>query len=287
MLLHFQKRDWNRLGPEIVESVRDFQSNFKTNCKLISDLPSFRLSEVVRWPAFRCARCHPSASEWTWRSGVQVHVQSECTLKGRTFGAGRTGTAKHRSIPSQWQPGRAATGSILWSSVSQWVSPCETEIVRKSKKFYRRVNNIKFSTVTFLCEMQIRWKSAEAVAEGLYWHRLARFWGSVLMIRWIQCEGTKLHNLNCIQFEAAEPDRQAVHEQSLCRFSNRRSQPLQISVRRYLRTASGMKSNRLHTGFMARIAVVEWWFQKARPNDASAGQASILHKHGLSVIWHL
>ena len=36
-------------------------------------------------------------------------------------------------------------------------------------------NNIQFSTVTFLCEMQIRWKSAEAVAEGLYWHRLARF----------------------------------------------------------------------------------------------------------------
>ena len=64
-------------------------------------------------------------------------------------------------------------------SVTQWVSPCETEIVRKSKKFYRRVNNIKISTVTFLStvkyEMQIRWKSAEAVAEGLYWHRLARF----------------------------------------------------------------------------------------------------------------
>ena len=54
-----------RLGPEIVEShgVRDFQLNFKTNCKLISDLPSCRLSEVVRWPAFKCARCHPSASE--------------------------------------------------------------------------------------------------------------------------------------------------------------------------------------------------------------------------------
>ena len=144
--------DVTRLGPEIVESVRDFQSNFKTNCKLISDLPSFRLSEVVRWPAFRCARCHPSASEWTWRSGVQVHVQSECTLKGRKIGAGRTGTAKHRLIPSQWEPGRAATGSILWSSVSQWASPCETEIVRKSKKFYSRVNIIKFSTVIFLCE---------------------------------------------------------------------------------------------------------------------------------------
>ena len=52
-----------RLGPEIVESVRDFQSNFKTNCKLISDLPSCRLSEVVRWPAFKCACCRPSASE--------------------------------------------------------------------------------------------------------------------------------------------------------------------------------------------------------------------------------
>ena len=32
----------SRLEPEIVESVRNFQSNFKTNCKLISDLPSCR-----------------------------------------------------------------------------------------------------------------------------------------------------------------------------------------------------------------------------------------------------
>ena len=78
------------------------------------------------------------------------------------------------------------------------------------------------------------------------------------MLRCLQDQGSKLHILNCIQFEAAELDRQAVHEQleSLCRFSTRRSQPLQISVSQYLRTASSIESNRLNTGFMARIAVV-------------------------------
>ena len=128
-----------RPGHEIVERCARFSIEIQDNFKLISDhhsdLPDFRLLEVVRWPAFKCARCHPSASEWSWRSGVQVHVQCECTLKGRTFGAGRTGTAKHRSIPSQWQPGWAATGLILWRSVSQWVLRCKTEIVRNSLKF--------------------------------------------------------------------------------------------------------------------------------------------------------
>ena len=146
----------DRPGHEIVEKRARFSIKIQDKFTLISDypsdLPDFRLSEVVRWPAINCAWCHPSASEWTWRSRVQVQVQSECTQKGRTFGAGQTGTAKDRSIPSQWQPGQAATGSILWSSVSQWVSPCETKIDGKSIKFYRKVNNIKFSTVTFLCE---------------------------------------------------------------------------------------------------------------------------------------
>ena len=37
-------------------------------------------------------------------------------------------------------------------SVTEWVSPRETEIVRKSKKFYRTVNKIELLTVTFVCE---------------------------------------------------------------------------------------------------------------------------------------
>ena len=115
----------SRPGHEIVERLARFSIKIQDNLKLISDypsdLPDFRPSEVVRWPAFKCARCHPSASEWTWRSGVQVHVQSECTMKGRTFGAGLTGTAKHRSIPSQWQPGGphpARYSEAVWVSGS-------------------------------------------------------------------------------------------------------------------------------------------------------------------------
>ena len=57
----------SRLGPEIVERRARFSIKIQDNCKLISDypsdLPDFWLSEVVRWPAFKCARCHPSASE--------------------------------------------------------------------------------------------------------------------------------------------------------------------------------------------------------------------------------
>ena len=56
-----------RLGPEIVERSARFSIKIQDNFKLISDypsdLPDFRLSEVVRWPAFKCARCHPLASE--------------------------------------------------------------------------------------------------------------------------------------------------------------------------------------------------------------------------------
>ena len=56
-----------RPGHEIVERRAKFsikiQHNFKVISDYPSDLPDFRLSEVVRWPAFKCARCHPSASE--------------------------------------------------------------------------------------------------------------------------------------------------------------------------------------------------------------------------------
>ena len=58
-----------------------------------SDLPSFRLSEVVTgqvtWIQVR-ARAEPMASDATWRSGVKVHVQSECEIQGRTFSEGWT-----------------------------------------------------------------------------------------------------------------------------------------------------------------------------------------------------
>ena len=124
---------------EIVERRARFSLKIQDNFKLISDyppdLPGFRLSEVVRWPAFKWARCQPSASEWTWRSGVQVHVQSECKIKGRTLGASLTGTVKHRLIPSQWQPGRAATGTIQWRIVSQLAALAKLKLFANQKSF--------------------------------------------------------------------------------------------------------------------------------------------------------
>ena len=187
------------------------------------------------------------------RPGVQVHIRSKCEINGRTFGAGQTGTGNHRSMPRQWQPGRAATGSYserVWRSVNQWVSPHKTEIVRKSKKFQNIVNYREFqvSTVTLLCENTISMEVSRCCCRGTLLPPACLILRVSIDYQVIAYgEGIKLRVLNCIQFRAAELNREAVHEQSLCRFSNRRSQQLQIAVRQYLRTASSMKSNRLHT----------------------------------------
>ena len=94
-----------RPGHEIVDRRARFSIQIQDNFKLISDypldLPDFRLSEVVRWPAFKCARCHSLASEWTWSSGVQVHVQSECKIKAERSAERLAALAKLKLFANQ------------------------------------------------------------------------------------------------------------------------------------------------------------------------------------------
>ena len=123
------------------------------------------------------------------------------SAKSKAEHSARVGRRGGTRVDSESKIVRAATGleatsTIQWRSVSQWVSTCETEIARKSKKLYRRVNNIEFSTVTFLREnansMEV---SRSCRRETLLHDLLARFWGSVLMFRWLQGEGSKLQTV--------------------------------------------------------------------------------------------